>query len=374
MTEISREDLYDRVWRIPMRTLATEFGVSDQGLAKICARHTIPRPPRGFLAKKEAGLTVEQQPLPALSDETASAMITITRASPALASATGMSKVARAKAEELPSFKVPESFAGLHWIVAVWVKDHEQAQLERRKQLKAWRPRDFWKPDLVPDLTERDRYRFRMTSALLKALEAQGGKAVSGTIRGQLVLEVSGEKIEMTVIEKMRQTLQKPTKEDQRWTAYPHHHNAALHPTGYLRFTVSTYFGAGGTKQWIETEKKNGAAILGEVVAGLLSIGSALVQLRLQREEARRKSELERERRAELRRLAELDKQRWERLRQAALDWEESKRLRAFLAAVEKDHDAMPDDIDGLPREDWLNWARSKIADLDPLSTVKSQE
>ena len=43
--ELTRKQLYDRVWKTPMRTLAKEFGLSDVGLAKICRKHNIPRPP-----------------------------------------------------------------------------------------------------------------------------------------------------------------------------------------------------------------------------------------------------------------------------------------------------------------------------------------
>ncbi len=46
--KISRIDLYERVWTTPLRTLAKEFGLSDVGLAKLCRRHGIPLPGRGY--------------------------------------------------------------------------------------------------------------------------------------------------------------------------------------------------------------------------------------------------------------------------------------------------------------------------------------
>jgi hypothetical protein len=36
------------------------LGLSDVGLAKICDRHRVPTPPRGYWAKKEAGKKVKQ--------------------------------------------------------------------------------------------------------------------------------------------------------------------------------------------------------------------------------------------------------------------------------------------------------------------------
>jgi hypothetical protein len=33
---LTREELYEKVWSRPMRSLAKEWGISDVGLAKIC--------------------------------------------------------------------------------------------------------------------------------------------------------------------------------------------------------------------------------------------------------------------------------------------------------------------------------------------------
>lgn len=54
-TVLSRRDLYELVWSTPVTKLAEQFGISDRGLAKICERHRVPTPPRGYWAKLEAG-------------------------------------------------------------------------------------------------------------------------------------------------------------------------------------------------------------------------------------------------------------------------------------------------------------------------------
>ena len=38
-----------------MRALAKECGLSDVGLAKICEKHQIPRPPMGYWVRVERG-------------------------------------------------------------------------------------------------------------------------------------------------------------------------------------------------------------------------------------------------------------------------------------------------------------------------------
>jgi len=54
MSEIilTREELYERVWHCPMRDVARELSVSDVGLAKLCNRNGIPKPPQGFHLRK----------------------------------------------------------------------------------------------------------------------------------------------------------------------------------------------------------------------------------------------------------------------------------------------------------------------------------
>jgi len=57
---LSRHELYNLVCLKPIRDLASEFGISDVGLAKICDRHRVPKPQRGHWAKIAAGDKVKQ--------------------------------------------------------------------------------------------------------------------------------------------------------------------------------------------------------------------------------------------------------------------------------------------------------------------------
>jgi hypothetical protein len=61
---ISRDELYALVWTTPMNRLGAKFGISGNGLAKICDRLEIPYPPPGYWAKKEAGKPVVTFKLP----------------------------------------------------------------------------------------------------------------------------------------------------------------------------------------------------------------------------------------------------------------------------------------------------------------------
>ena len=61
---VDRRKLYEQVWSIPCARLAVLYGISDVGLAKVCRRYSIPRPPRGYWARLAAGQRIRKPPLP----------------------------------------------------------------------------------------------------------------------------------------------------------------------------------------------------------------------------------------------------------------------------------------------------------------------
>jgi hypothetical protein len=63
MSRYNRKELYNKVWRLPMRILAKEFGISDVALAKTCKKLHIPVPGRGYWAKKAANQPTGPRPL-----------------------------------------------------------------------------------------------------------------------------------------------------------------------------------------------------------------------------------------------------------------------------------------------------------------------
>jgi len=46
--KLPRAELYKKVWERPMIKVAAELQISDVGLKKICLRHEVPVPGRGY--------------------------------------------------------------------------------------------------------------------------------------------------------------------------------------------------------------------------------------------------------------------------------------------------------------------------------------
>lgn len=67
-TELTRRELYDLLWSRPTTKVAAELGISDVGLHKICEKHRVPVPGRGYWAKVSAGKPVKQTPFHEVRD------------------------------------------------------------------------------------------------------------------------------------------------------------------------------------------------------------------------------------------------------------------------------------------------------------------
>lgn len=66
---LTRKELYDKVWSVPMTALAKKYNLSDNGLRKICKKHNIPLPQVGYWQKLQYNKKVSKTPLPKLKDE-----------------------------------------------------------------------------------------------------------------------------------------------------------------------------------------------------------------------------------------------------------------------------------------------------------------
>lgn len=52
---LSREALYIKIWETPTVKIAEEFGISDVAIGKMCRKLEVPKPPRGYWARVQAG-------------------------------------------------------------------------------------------------------------------------------------------------------------------------------------------------------------------------------------------------------------------------------------------------------------------------------
>lgn len=75
----TRQQMYDLVWSKSLVELAKDFGISANGLAKICDRLLVPHPPRGYWSGGDHTRTLERPPLLPLPDGTDSDVVISSR-------------------------------------------------------------------------------------------------------------------------------------------------------------------------------------------------------------------------------------------------------------------------------------------------------
>lgn len=128
-TTMTRQELYGAVWTTPLSRLAGEYGISGNGLAKICDRENIPYPPRGYWAKHAVGKAPKQMPLPKSSSTRS---ITI-RPTPLPPPPTELPPEVKQQAEKARTSEaalvVPDRLSRPHTVIASWLTEHEQKTL-----------------------------------------------------------------------------------------------------------------------------------------------------------------------------------------------------------------------------------------------------
>jgi len=187
-----------------MQRLSKEFGLSDVGLAKACRRYAIPVPPRGYWAKKQAGHTVSQTPLPASAPAGYEDKIEIAPqhhlAVPEQPSVAPEHDAVVAESEPANRIEAPKDDLRVTHPLLRSTRDYWKAT---RGAIMHW-PSNLPKHLLV-DVSETLRARtLRVLQVLFSALEKRG-YSVSSDERGAIQVKVLEETCGLTVRERHRQ-------------------------------------------------------------------------------------------------------------------------------------------------------------------------
>ena len=394
--EFERTSLYQQVWASPITTLAKKYGLSDNGLRKVCAALAIPLPQRGHWAKVAAGHQLTTPPLP----PTEGRVFFVCRlpepgpgGAAALRSDATLQEQLAFEAAPENTIVVPAELAKPHRLVAAALPAvrTEIAELHRsrdyfappRKPGARWQPpprfASYWKDyeqrgvmefeaDTLPirvSIEASDRA-LRLWDALLKACEARGMRA---SMAGRKVKVSDGvEYIGLRMSEKVGR-ITRPSN----WSTGVE--TVKRNPTGSLRlFAVN----CGETKfedalgRPLEAQLNAILAWIHRAFASERTKRSIAVEKRRLEEEARQAQERERAVSAAEARLREQELQRQqaeqvakaerERLLLAeAGSWQDAQAIRAYVAHLRTvGHDVTP------ALADWLTWADGVADKLDP--------
>ena len=358
---LTREELYDQVWCMPMTLLAKEYGISDTGLAKICRRFRIPRPGRGYWAKRQHGKRVRKVPLPH-PKEPETAPITIPRQ--------GQDDLEEeSEGGAVPVIVVSDVLVEPHPLIARTERSLRSVRLDE-KGLVSPRAKRALRVSVAPESIDRA---MRILDALVKAVEERGWAVKPEVTPGQsprTVVTVDGERIQICITEKLQREEQEPEpKGNARPDSWTYSYKRYRYrPTGLLSLEILTEAGSWIRRKWSDGKRRQIPSHLGSVVATLPLLAEAIKSQRREQEEARKRREAwEQERAVKLRVIRE-EEERLSELDAEVDAWHRSQRLRAYVAAVESAAEVVSDPaIDHRELAHWIAWATAQAERLDPL-------
>ena len=360
-SRLTRSELYELVWSEPMSTLAPKYGLSDVGMAKICRRLRVPRPWRGYWARKDAGQKVKPTPLPKLpaSSPTEFLEVTLHRGVVRSADEAEGPVADQARFEALPENRIS--------VAAILSDPHPLVALT----VKALRGAKSNKGVLVPKAKKCLAIRVSIGSAdraacifdaLLKALDVRGFTTSlrERNEKTETVVRVAEEDIEILLEETVSRREGKHPQYG--WAAYE------WVPTGKLVLRIEDYWSDRVRKSWGDGEKQRVEECLNAFIVSLIAVAETTKVHRLETEERQREyQEAERRRQQEAVRKAK-EAEEIRALDASLAAWEKAQRIRLFVAALDELHAASRASTFGdVPITDWIAWATEYANRIDPL-------
>jgi hypothetical protein len=379
---LTRAQLHELVWSEPMRRLAPRFGLSNVGLAKVCKRHMVPYPKRGYWAKFAAGQNPRKIDLPTISAKSLD-RINFRQFLPAKSETRSdvppqplipfdpdVLEVIE-KARSAPKISLAEDFRGLHPVVRATRDAIQGLKPNDRGMVSPPYPEQKTLLDVSVSPANLKRS-ILLLDAVVKAVGRLGGsvepvETCDGT-RTRVVL--CGEQVALIRLrERYRQVKRPKNHKKLFWCRYDYI------PTG--RLTLGSSRSTTVYAQDSESEKLIEPRLNEVIIGWVEEAGRVRFARRKAEEERHRKEEEERLRRervaAETRRRAEeearkkAERERVERLIGEARSWNESRLLREYIGEVHRRlierHGVIEE---GSEAAHWLAWAGEQADRLDP--------
>ncbi|MBU1245349.1 hypothetical protein KJ612_19270 [Myxococcota bacterium] len=372
MKRITRKELYTQVWEIPMTKLAADYGLSDVGLAKICKKHDIPRPPRGYWVKTQSGKKSLKTPLPRrLSND----VIEI-HANLGLEDKPDTRQDAREYEEVLagPPILVAKALRNPHPLIQKAARVLETSKADENGLLKRR------KNCLDVQVSDKSlRRALRIMDALVQGMVLRGFEVFLEE-HGTWV-HVMGEYLRFGIKEELDSKKVESKKEDLKgYYRFGHSRFESVRvPSGRLCLTIlgiRDYSVHAIRQNWHDTATKTLEGQLDGFMRGLVNlIIKKKSHQRKKEERERRQQEWHDQQEEKTRRLLEIreqletERQRITDLNNDAANLHKSKLIRELINAVEQKHTSSEQVYEpAIDLAAWKKWAHEQANRLDPLT------
>jgi len=326
----NREELYAEIWEQPATKVAAKYGISSVMLGKVCRKLQIPRPGRGYWAKKEFGKPVKKIPLPQAKN------LPIVQRLKESPSETNPDSPISSPEPTDPEYQrilkieacsvVVDPAATRHKLVSASAKYLTHHEPDNRGIVQSFRSEACLDVRVSKKSTDRA---LNIMNAVITLLEAEEFPvSVRLDKRHGTIAQVFGQEISFSIVEKLRQTRKEVTRYTytQMETIYQ--------PNGELEFRA-------GEDEYGYRKVRDGKTHKLETLISRL-VGSVLREARdrMIRAEQRRLEEIEERKRAQerfaLREQLEAEEKKVQELETWVTNWVRAQQMREFIVALEK--------------------------------------
>jgi hypothetical protein len=355
-TPVNRRQLYALVWSEPMRSIAQRFGISDVGLAKLCARFNIPTPKAGYWAKARHGKKLRQIPLPSSPIDGEFEILSPRKRKTHESQPPLPDDIAAAiSALEQDAIVLPKA-PSPHPIIEGWASK-ERIDTLRNEPYRIIGPR--------VEAVERRRRRF--LTLLFREIEKRGGK-IRAMDHQKFDATLAGESVDFSVRERYKQERRDATDEERRSSYFgDRRYVTETKPTGTLKLELDTYLTTWAKKRWDDRDALPLENQLAAILTNLYVAASDARRRRLEHEEAERLRYQRQHEEWATEKRERAERERVESLIRDVTNWERAECIRRFVAARTATHGVGTDAAPVL--DAWAAWALAAADRMDPLST-----
>jgi len=360
----TRTEIYEMLWVEATTKVAQLLGMSDVGLGKWCKSYGVPKPPKGYWAKRHNGVEVPKRPPmePWWNDHEPSIRVN------AIDKARILARANLEKTEE----PVWEVYSGNKFDDAI-VKTFENYSAENVSKYGRASSKQGFSLDISPKSVMRVK---RILQTLISELKKRGYETFNGSrYSGPMVTGFmkDGEKYSISIYEGSSR-LEVPIKKKKTWS-----HNGETH-SYYETIEFGTvnklelnlrHHDIYDRKVIKDTTKASLESQLGKT---LVIFNEYAVEAKAVRAERERK-ELEQQRLQKLREdrawAKKVKEWKLEQLIEVSQVWDQLQSIKRFINEVEsntKIHQANPD------YQDWIVWAKNQLDQMDAIKRAEEGE
>ena len=376
---ISRKELYELVWSIPVTKLSKEYELSDVGFAKLCKRHEIPLPGRGYWRQVETGLRLKRKPLPQTKGSQ-EIEICIRKKQDIYRGTEEDGEIGTLinfEKEDKNRINVPLRLVQPHPLIVDAKNALSSGGENKYGTLVPHYKKTCLGICVSPECLNRA---LRVMDALIKSLGKRGfNVSIKKNWREEDItyVTVMDEIIEFGLREpsdrkeRKLSKAEKKLKEKDPWLYVAEKYE--YHPSGKLTMSIKSCTGNYIRKNWSDGNKQRVEDCLNEFVTSLIKIAAAERKRRLEieRKEQERHEFLRKHEEEE--RLRREEEARVQTLYQEAADWHKCTQIRSYIQAVKESVFQGDSNLkDRIDFNIWIDWAERQADMIDPLKKIKT--